>query len=300
MNVLIEDPLRFIYCEKDHCYNKPHVRFSFNSVFFKWLRGYDNHYRTEFMMYDFIRFLDVMVLSEILIYRNILKNFLNTLHKRKIITLEQRVYYRKNIRVGRLYKNVKYQAIAQKDTDTLISLLDELFLCSIYCKNDMILHLIYRIWDIDRHINLDKYLHRLTKITIHHIFEYDIAHINTLTKIEICPYTDYTLKITTGIANFIEASKHVLELDLSGVWNCDYQTKRLCSETIQPILQALKQNQSITSIDFSETFIQDDDVLYIAEHCKQLQYINLADVKLQKIDVIKESLKHVKVNGLHY
>lgn len=229
---------------------RPCITFDYNLTIMRILKT------SECNTCNIIKFLDALVESEICVHRNLLKTCLYKVHKYGILSLEQIKYYREHIKTGRLFKNVKYRAIRERDVATLLMLLEEVFKCDNIYKNEMIWHLIYHIFEINPNINLNTYMQRLQRITIPEIFKYDISHISTLTEISLCPYIDYTVDLTTNIAKFIEKSNYILKLNFSGCWNCDKNTKRLSSETIQPILQALQKNTSVIEINLIDTFVK--------------------------------------------
>lgn len=106
-----------------------------------------------------------------------------------------------------------------------------------------------------------------------------IAKCNIITSISLCPFTNYTCDITTNIGLLLKLTKSITNVNISATWSTDVYD-RLNEDTIGPIIEALKVNYSIVSLNVSDTRLNDKVGEKILQAIKnnpnsKLKHINL-------------------------
>lgn len=120
-------------------------------------------------------------------------------------------------------------------------------------------------------INLDEFFQKFKRIDSLAVFRSDAeviadaaAKCSSIKKLYFSPFTSYYLETVKRIGSFLTKTTSIEEVVLASVWTaCEY--KRLSSETVVPIAEALSTNTSITKLDVCVTEIQDEGVLKILE-----------------------------------
>lgn len=127
------------------------------------------------------------------------------------------------------------------------------------------------------------------KIIRNHIFDVLRNHVY-FTKISFPPNVDYTDELINSLVVFLEKPNNVTHLDLGSVIGS--HGDRLNAKTVKPIADILKFNTTLEHIDFGDTFIGDEGVLYVKKCIQQnpyhkIKYINFFSCGVKDSDTFR-------------